>query len=755
MRGYRDPGLAGGVLALLSEARDRARAGERVVWLTLPSLRDYFLERLAERGPLLGVEVLHFQALYQRVATAWDPPPGMIGTGERVARVAEILYQRGWLKSPGEARLFARAIAELKRFGVSPEAVPRVDRETRRLAEVYRAYEEDRGGLFDPDDLAWEAVRRVEAGSAVPGADALFAGGFLELAPREVRFLRAVGRTQPVAVALPEDPGLGLKPLPPLPARRTHWVAENPVHELRFVLAEIKADLLERGYSPRELAVVAPEGRIPELLLLAREYGVPLANEAYRALAETEDGRRLFELLAFAERPTGERLFLFPGFEELARRAVALGLAGREAILRLAEELGQAEALRALFDRFQPGEDPLAWAEAFLESDPVLRNSPLRPAFEERAREAYRAGGGRDFVKWWASLLERVRAKEREPAGVALLTPDAAAGRRYRKAYLVYAASGAYGVGEREGYFFPEELRLTWPALFGEARAGLPRRIRGRDARLFAVLGSLAEALVVSYPATEGGQPVRPEPGLVTEEPRPMPPPRRASAFGYRPRPPRIETYPPLPAPRSLGELERWAQFGRCGFKAYLDRLGIHPPHGPWEDEGWRRLWRLLARAKREGAPLPEEARATLQMREEEWSRMGFGNRVAIPGFPVAAVVHAMEKRGRVFRVYRFDDEPAEKPAEARKRFSGHLSEVLAAAALAEKGASEVWLWGLGGRPVRAWQLDLSHPRIQTLVASRRARAEELLAAWQEADASPRPGWHCRTCPYADLCRRA
>ena len=754
MRGYRDSGLAGGLLALLREARDRARAGERVVWVTLPSLRDYFLERLAGEGPLLGVEVLHFQALYQRVATAWDPPPGMIGTGERVARVAEILYQRGWLKSPGEARLFARAIAELKRFGVSPEAVPRVDRETRRLAEVYRAYEEERGGLFDPDDLAWEAVRRVEAGAALPGADALFAGGFLELAPREVRFLQALGRKRPVGAVLPEDPGLGLEPLPPLPARRTHWVAENPVHELRFVLAELKADLLERGYTPGELAVVAPEARTPELQLLSREYGVPLANEAYRALAETEEGRRLLERLAFADRPTGERLFLFPGFEELARRAVALGLAGREAILRLAEELGQAEALRALFDRFQPGKDPLAWAEAFLEGDPVLRNSPLRPAFEERAREAYRAGGGRDFVKWWASLLERVRAKEREPAGVALLTPDAAAGRRYRKAYLVYAASGAYGIGEHEGYFFPEELRLAWPALFAEGRAGLPRRIRGRDARLFAVLGSLAEELVVSYPATEGGQPVRPEPGLVTGEARPMPPPRRASAFGYRPRPEPGEDYPPLPPVQSLGELERWDWFGRCGFRAYLDRQGIRFPKGLWEHEGWRRPWRMLAEAKREGVSPPEEARVAFRMKEEEWARMGFGNRIAIPGLP-AAVVPAMEKRNGVFRVYRFDDEPVANPSEARKRFTGRLSEVLAAATLAKRGRSEVWHWGLGGRPVRVWTLDLTHPKIQSLVAARRARAAALLAAWREADASPRPGWHCRHCAYADLCRRA
>ena len=755
MRGYRDPGLSGGVARLLAEARDRARAQKRVAWLTLPSLRDYFVERLAGEGPLLGVEVLHFQALYQRVVTAWDPPPGMIGTGERVARVADLLYRRGWLRGPGEARLFARAIAELKRFGVPPDALPQVDRESERLAEVYRAYEGERGDLLDLDDLAWEAVRRVEAGAEVPLFDALYAGGFLELAPREVRFLRAAAARHEVALVLPEDPGLGLSAIPALKGNRTALVAENPVHELRYVLAELKADLLLRDYAPGELAVVAPEGRLPELLLLAREYGLPLANEAYRALVETEDGRRLFELLAFAERPTGERLFLFPGFEELARRALALGLAGREAILRLAGELGQEAALRALLDRFQPGADPLRWAADFLDADPVLKASPFRPAFEERAREALLAGGGRDFVKWWASLLASVRSRSREPAGVALLTPDAALGRRYRKAYLVYAVAGAYRVGEREGYFFPEEVRERWPRLFAGGAPGLPKRIRGRDERLFAALGTLAEELVVSYPATEGGQPLRPERGLLGREPQPMPPPRRASAYGYRPRRRPAETYPPLPQPRNLAELERWARFGRCGFRAYLDRAGIAPPTGPWEDEGWRRAWRALARAKREGEPPPEEALAAFGMREEEWARLGFGNRVELPGFPVPAVVPALERRGGVYRVYRFDDEPAPSPAEARRRFTGRLGEVLAAAALAERGPSEVWHWGLGGRPVRAWTLDLEHPKIRTLVENRRARAEELLAAWQEADARPRAGWHCRNCPYADLCRRA
>jgi len=753
VKGYRAPGIAEGMERLIEEARALAKDGARVAWITMPSLRDYVLARTAEKGTLLGVEAMHFQALYQRVVGELDPPEGTIDPGQRVAMVAEALIRRDWLRAPGEARIYARALAELKRFGLGPDAVPQGDRESRRLAAIYRDYERARAGRMDPDDVAWRAVALLEDGHRIPLVDALVVGGMEELAPREFRFLKAASlhAGHRVLLSLPEPPEPGFEPLLPLFTKRQDWEAENPVHELRYVLAELKADLLQRGFRPGELALVAPAEKLHQIELLGREYGVPFSNESYRALGDTEDGRRLLDWLMLADRPSGERLFLIPELVPLARAALALGLSGREAIARLAEERGLAEPFAAWMARLDPGGDPLGWAQSLLDGDPLLRESPFRPAFEERAREAYRAAGGRDFVRWWAGFLESVRTKRREPHGVALLTPDAAAGRRYKKAYLVYAASGSWQVGERESYFIPEELRVRWPELFSSGPA-LPQRFRGRDRRLYRALSSLAAELVVSYPASERGQRLRAEAGLVCHRPKPMPEPRPASAYGLWPKPPPGERYPKLPKPKSLLELERWDERQRCGFRAYLDRLRLpRPEAGAWREDHWSEPYHALRRAKAEGQPPPADALAAFRMTEAEWRALGFRRRVDVSDLPVYAVPAGLRREGKRFLVYRFGGATEE----ARKAFNGRVNEILAAAELAQRGyTAEVWYWGLGSRPVRVWTLDLNNEKIQQLIQNRKAIAEDLYQAWLQADAAPVPGHACSSCPYADLCRR-
>jgi len=747
MGGYLDPGLSRGTERLLAEARELVRRGTRLFWLSLPSQRDYYLYRLGEEGPLLGVEVMHFQALYQRYVALHDPPEGMVSPGERVALVAEALFKRGWLNSPGEARLFARAIAELKRFGLKPQETPVFDGETKRLAAVFADYERLKGKRADPDDIAWRAVALAEEGRRLE-AGAVFVAGFLELSPREVRFLKALKPRHEVRAVLGEEAGLGLYSLGEAnPPRLEFFKAENPVHELRWVLAEIKADVLERGIPPHKIALVLPEEKLAEAETLAREYELALANEAYRALADTRDGGRLYELLTFAERPSGERLFFFPGFERLGKKALILGLVGKEALLKLARELGEEEKLTRLFSRFLPGEDPLAWAEELIDSDEVLRESPYREAFLERAREAFRAGGKEDFVRWWASLLKSVRTRQRQPVGIALLTPDAAVGRRYQKAYLAYATAGAYAVGEREGYFFPEERRLPLGALYAGEK-GLPRRIRGRDEKLFKALLSLAEEVVVSYPATEGGEPLSPEPGLFGKaRPKRMPPPRPASALGYRPLPPRRERFPGLPPPRSLYELELWDRRGRCGFRVYLERLRLRRyDEEAWGDERWQAYWYELYRAKREGRRPSSEALVAFRMREEEWRRLELGRLLTFKGLSVRVFVPARETRDGEVRVYAFGNDPAENP---EKKLKERLSEVLAAAS--HPSGATVYYWGLGGRPQAAFFVAPGDER----ALERLERARELLDLWNRSKAEPRPNHYCRFCPYVDVCRRA
>ncbi len=95
-------------------------------WVGLPHQRFYVLERFGREGAFLGLEYLSLQALYYRVlaeAGRLGPLPAGGGAGGPGGRGLAGLYGPG--VAPGEARLFARAIAELKRFGLSPFALPK------------------------------------------------------------------------------------------------------------------------------------------------------------------------------------------------------------------------------------------------------------------------------------------------------------------------------------------------------------------------------------------------------------------------------------------------------------------------------------------------------------------------------------------------------------------------------------------------------------------------------------------------------
>ena len=83
-----------------------------------------------------------------------------------------------------------------------------------------------------------------------------------------------------------------------------------------------------------------------------------------------------------------------------------------------------------------------------------------------------------------------------------------ASGRRFRRAYLLGAAEGAYRVGEAEDYFVPEEDRRALAHSFAEL--GLPRRFLGRDQALKAELLTRAEVLVAAAPKPIRGARWRP-----------------------------------------------------------------------------------------------------------------------------------------------------------------------------------------------------------------------------------------------------
>jgi hypothetical protein len=204
------PPGAGKTQRAVAAARAAAAKGRRVVWVGLPAQRDQVLRRLVADGPLLGVEFLTFQQLaLLHLGRAGHLRPQLVGTA-RLALVAEALAQRaGALPTPGEAQLFARAIAEAKRHGLSAddlgahaaamaaEGEQRAGAEVARWAEVAALYEALKGPAWDDDDVraaagAAAAAATVEERRRWVAADLLVVDGWRELPPADVAWLRSL-----------------------------------------------------------------------------------------------------------------------------------------------------------------------------------------------------------------------------------------------------------------------------------------------------------------------------------------------------------------------------------------------------------------------------------------------------------------------------------------------------------------------------------------------------------------------------------
>ena len=338
------PPASGKTTRLLEVAQGYLQERKRVWWVCLPAQKAYVYRRATQKGAVLGLEVLTSQQLYYRLlAASFGLKPILTGPG-RVALVGEALMSgEGPLPSPGEARLFARAIAEAKRNGVRPEAIPPVSPEARRLQKVYARYEELKAswGRWDYDDFRAGALSLLERGKTQLEPDLVVVDGFRELGVLELRLLQALSAYLPVWVGLPEAPP-GFVPDETLPSRPTQiqtYRAQNPVSEARWVLRALKRDLAS-GLKALEVAVVAPESRIPAFLTLADEYGLPLVDHRPRTAADTPEGRLLLELLELPDYPTPTRLLAVPALAPLGREALARGPVGHAAMTRLAVERG-------------------------------------------------------------------------------------------------------------------------------------------------------------------------------------------------------------------------------------------------------------------------------------------------------------------------------------------------------------------------------------------------------------------------------
>ena len=519
------PPASGKTQYLVSLARDAAAKGERVWWLGLPSQRSYIYRRLTQAGAVLGVEFLSSQQLYYRLlAHALRLKPLVVGTG-RLALVGQALSElRGELPAPGEARLFATAIAEAKRFGLKPEAVPLRDEEGQRLREVYALYERIKGEAWDYDDFRAETYQYVQTMTAPPEATTVIVDGFREVGPLELRIYKSLSQHTDLYLALPEAPPTETptQTLEPRPLNTIKmYRAPNPVSEARWVLRSLKRDLAQ-GEEALELGVIAPQREVKAFLSLADEYGVPLMDETPKALADSLAGQLLLGLLELPDYPTASRLLAIPELSGLANAALERAVVGFEAISVLAKELGLDRDWRKWLELLNVPEDELRWAQNLLDTMPQLVSglradeaawTSFKMQALQRAKEASSLAKGASFRAWWSALLQETQTFERPQGGVALMTHKLASGRQFKKVYLMHATEGAYSVGEAEDYFLPEEARGALMNVF--AKLGLPKKFLGRDAALYQELLSRAETLIVSYPEASQSGPNAPQLGLV------------------------------------------------------------------------------------------------------------------------------------------------------------------------------------------------------------------------------------------------
>ena len=813
------PSGSGKTGLLLEHARRRCAAGQRVLWIGLPQQRSHLLSRLVQGGGVVGFEFISEQQLcYRLLSEARMLRPLKVGT-ERLALIGAALAEvQQATPMPGEARLFASAIAELKRNGIDPDGAAGLafDNESDRLADVYRVYEQMKADAWDYDDYRQQALLLAQRGEAVSGADTIIVSGYRELLPLTTELYVELSRGCEVMLALPEAPRLPAGvvaserqlPAPVLPAT-DRWRAPNEVEEARWIMRSIKAELAA-GTDMNELALVVPRQQLWAYAALADEYGVPLMPLAPRSLTHSRAGHTLRELINLeGEFITPAALLVLPGLEPLAAAALDRRISGRAALLELAdrldeqaaeaeaagvqssdphtadapvptdepEEPGQRQLLERWLSRMEETPPGLAWAEqlvtavsgelAAIDGDADELKQFAAQAMQ-RAREAAQLGEGDSFRAWWSALLEDTHLPLRENAGVALLTPDLASGRRYRRAWLAGALEGNYVPQTAEDYFLPEELRSL-----NNARGVLPRRFAASSQLLFSELQQLADRLTVTYPESSQAGRNTPQPeltGTSAAPPLPQLPAGNRSELGGSFRPSLDHQLEPslvsLPGP----EVQWLMRYAECPHREWTvgllrDSGDLDPP----ELADWQLLRRELQRSVR----LDDRGIAELAgshpwaadwLREQAGLLTSLHYGLRLPQSKRTVLKARIDAAGRidgVFHIYRFsapeDDLDAEGATELLKerRAERWLADHMLRHSLQPEPLVRLFVWPLLGTPVEAGTPG-GQDSNQRWLSHGLGDLDDQLDAYQAGIVAPRPGFHqCSSCPVRDFCRRA
>lgn len=809
------PPASGKTTRLIERAREAALAGRRVWWVGLPSQRSYVYRRATRAAGVLGLEFLTAQQVaYRLLADALRLRPLVVGTA-RLVLVGEALFatERA-IPAAGEAQLFAYAIAEAKRYRLGPRDVPVHDRATERLRAVFEAYERLKGDRWDYDDFRAAALAIAKEGAGSIEADLVVVDGFREVGPVDLELYRRLGDRIDVVLALPDTPPgetadtvldepdtssgrleagtAGGHPESPRAPRVACYRAKNPVAEARWVLRSVKRDLAG-GMDPLDVAVIMPGDRTRAFAALADEYGVPVMDETPGSLAATPAGHRLTDLLALPDAPTSARLLVVADLEPLGRAVLAQGVAGAEAVGLLAEEIGLGDMWREWRTRLAPERssearpegpdlapvhagpaDGMDWARWMVDlasaAEPDLaRAATFREQALRRAKEASVLASGLYFRQWWAALLQEAELYEHPPGGVALLDATRASGRRFARTYLIGAVAGAYDPGVGEDWFVPEEGRVPWHDVFlNPGGRRLPHRFRGASRAYFRELLSRGNDVIVTYPAADRDGPREPDPELVTE-PKDLPDVPAGSRLELVDH----EAYraPRRPVSLAGASVERLRRYAECGFRTWAEDLtGATPTDTSVPAAAWWRAFRedLLREPKLEQERIEElrythpEADAWLAAHADTLRVLTFGVRLDGPddradeGGPWAHI-DAARRDGGTAVLYRFAAPgSAESAAQAEAEITGRWSEMWAAGRLLTGYGGriervDIRLWPILGTEIDVFEGGITYPwrRVKRAMEG----VEEAYERFAAGDIEPRPGFICRSCVVADVCR--
>jgi len=743
----------------------------------LPNHRSYIYRLASRQGAILGFEFLLQQQVYYRLLTrAMTLQPLLVGTG-RIALVGEALSQmQKSPASPGEARLFSRSIAELKRYGLGYDDIEIIDTETQRIRDVFKAYERIKSDEWDYDDFRQATLELVKTATPKPEADLIIVDGFREIGVLDLEIYRELAKAKSysgddnleVFLSLPEAPANHQADIvleQAYPVKINRYKAANPVTEARWVLRSLKQDLAN-GMDMLELAVILPPERTKAFLALGDEYGLPLADESPKALTDTIAGSLILNLLEIPSYPTASKLLAIPELTPLARAAMQRKIAGLTALEQLSKELNLHEVWSRWLKMLDLDDETevLAWAGKLLELIESDLNKNIDQDFNwqnfkkhalERAKEAAKLASGASFRAWWAALLQDSYVFRPARAGVSVLNHNLASGRRFKKTYILSANEGNYSLREQEDYFIPEEQRVVLDKIFESKK--LPKRYSGRDQLLYDEMLTNADEITITYPVADQGGPLLAESSLVPDTAEDLP----LVAAGSR-----LELNQNNSFKAGLGKiklkpisLDKLKNYQECPFRYWASSTTKSAEQIPdWlELLNQIRNYKTLNPARLDNlkSEFPNYAN-WLNEHSTALNKLRFGKHIPENQEP-QSYIDAASQAGRTTSLYRFvAPELVTNQAQAKEYIEKRWNELWASAYLLKNYPGQIssvrlFVWPILGQKIEVYDGGINYiwKKMKTL----QNKAKSAFAEYKTGNVEARPGFACRSCDAYDICR--